>query len=56
MAKTCDEKFKLGEILVSEKELNSIDFERSPYIKNNLIVSDNNMYLTTADSLIYIYI
>ena len=41
-------------ILVSEKELRDINFQRLKntlvYIKNNLIDSDDNMYLT-ADSL-----
>ena len=44
----------LEKILVSEKELSDISFQRMKntlvYIKNNLIDSDDNMYLT-ADSL-----
>ena len=44
----------LEKILVSEKELSDINFQRMKntlvYIKNNLIDSDDNMYLT-ADSL-----
>ena len=42
-------------ILVSEKELNDINFERLKnallYIKNNFVDSGDNMYLT-VDSLI----
>ena len=42
----------LEKILVSEKDLSDINFKRlkKAYIKNNLINSDNNMYLT-VDSL-----
>ena len=42
----------LEKILVSEKELSDINFKRlkKAYIKNNLIDSDNKMYLT-VDSL-----
>ena len=40
----------LKEILVSEKQLTDINFKRLKkalrYKKNNLIHSDNNMYLT----------
>ena len=47
-------KIMLEKILVSEKELSDINFQRMKntlvYIKNNLIDSDDNMYLT-ADSL-----
>ena len=51
---TGNEKIMLEKILVSEKELSDINFQRMKntlvYIKNNLIDSDDNMYLT-ADSL-----
>ena len=51
---TGNEKKKKKKILVSEKELSDINFQRMKntlvYIKNNLIDSDDNMYLT-ADSL-----
>ena len=44
-------------MLVSEKELNDINFKRLKKalldLTNNLIDSDNNMYYT-SDSLIYI--
>ena len=44
-----------GKILIFEKELSDINFERLKnalvYIKNNLIDSDDNMYLN-VDSLI----
>ena len=50
IAVRCDEK-----ILIFEKELSDIDFERVKnalvYIKNNLIDSDENMYVT-VESLI----
>ena len=52
---TCDEKIILRDTLVSEKRLNYINFKRFEkalvYIKNNLIDSDNIVYLT-VDSLI----
>ena len=51
----CDQKIMLEKTLVSEKELSDINFERLKnvlvYLKNNLIDSDDNMYLT-VDSLI----
>ena len=51
---TGNEKIMLEKILVSGKELSDINFQRMKntlvYIKNNLIDSDDNMYLT-ADSL-----
>ena len=51
---TGNEKIMLEKILVSEKELSDINFQRMKntlvYIKINLIDSDDNMYLT-ADSL-----
>ena len=54
MIKKGNEKIMLEKILVSEKELSDINFQRMKntlvYIKNNLIDSDDNMYLT-ADSL-----
>ena len=50
MVVTCCEKAMLEKILVSEKELSDINFERLTYIKKNLIDSDS-MYLT-VDSLI----
>ena len=47
----------VNKFLVWEKKLNDINFEKSKkgllYIKNNLIDSNNNMYLT-VDSLINI--
>ena len=47
----------LKKMLVSEKELNDINFKRLKKalldLTNNLIDSDNNMYYT-IDSLIYI--
>ena len=50
IAVRCDEK-----ILIFEKELSDIDFERVKnalvYIKNNLIDSDENIYVT-VESLI----
>ena len=53
----CDEKLTLEKILISEKELSDINFERSKnaleYIKNDLIDFDDNMYLT-VDLLINI--
>ena len=55
MVITCDKKIMLRKILVFEKELSDINFERLKkaliYIKDNLIDSDENMYLT-VDSLI----
>ena len=50
MVVTCYEKGMLEKILVSEKELSDINFERLTYIKDNLIDSDS-IYLT-VDSLI----
>ena len=50
MVVTCYEKGMLEKILVSEKELSDINFERLMYIKDNLIDSDS-IYLT-VDSLI----
>ena len=50
MVVTCYEKGMLEKILVSEKDLSDINFERLTYIKNNLIDSDS-IYLT-VDSLI----
>ena len=45
MVITCDEKIMLKEILLSEKGLSDINFERLKnvlvYIKNNLIDSDD---------------
>ena len=50
-----DKKIMLEKILVSEKELSEIKFERFRnglvYIKSNLVDADNKMYLT-VDSLI----
>ena len=52
---TCDEKIMLRKILVSEKNLSDINFERLEkslvHMKNNLTDSDNDMYLT-SDSFI----
>ena len=49
MVITCDEKCMLEKILVSEKELSGTNFERLKKalwnIKNNLIESENNVYL-----------
>ena len=50
-------KNQIKKMLVSEKELNDINFKRLKKalldITNNLIDSDNNMYYT-IDSLIYV--
>ena len=55
MVKTHGEKSMLEKILISEKELSDINFERLKnmlvYIKDNFIDSDDNKYLT-VDSLI----
>ena len=55
MVITCDEKVMLTKTLVSENKLRYINFQRLEkalaYVKNNLIDSDNNMYLA-VDSLI----
>ena len=55
MVKIHDEKIMSEKILVSEKQLSDIKFERLKhtlvYIKNNLIDSGYNMYLT-VDSMI----
>ena len=49
MVATCNKKIMLKIILVSEKELSDINFERLKkalvYINNNLIDSDSNIYL-----------
>ena len=55
MGITYDEKTIFKKILISEKELNDINFERLKialmYIKSNTIDPDDNMYLN-VDSLI----
>ena len=55
MVITCDKKIVLKEILVSEKELSDINFERLKnvlaHVKISSIDSDDNMYFT-VDSLI----
>ena len=55
MVITYDEKTIFKKILISEKELNDINFERLKialmYIKSNTIDPDDNMYLN-VDSLI----
>ena len=55
MVITRDEKIMLKKLLVSEKELSDINCERLKkaliYIKNNLIDSNNDIYLT-VDSLL----
>ena len=55
MVITYDEKTIFKKILISEKELNDINFERLKialmYIKGNTIDPDDNMYLN-VDSLI----
>ena len=49
MVITCDEKIMLKEILLSEKGLSDINFERLKnvlvYIKNNLIDSDDCRFI-----------
>ena len=50
MLVTCDEKLLIRKILIYEKKLSDVKFERLKkvliYIKNNLIDYNNNMYLT----------
>ena len=48
MVITCDEKITLEKKMVSERELSD---KKLMYTKNNLIDSDDNLYLT-VDSLI----